>query len=240
MFSASLSLKKKKIQVIQGPRPPSVRWPNKVVCAWDEAEVHSTKGQVASGATQGHPRGGVGKCQEACLWGGGCYFCHDCQRFRRETSSEVTSLKDSLAKAKRNAQQPSLSIQLKGAMDLRNAELLGKTSHKPAGSRGLVGLQTIGVARCAGDGRDRDHQRGHTVACKGGCPIGGFPFNGFQHGCVKQVPPAHRFRCGWRGVRVGEASNPGPVQTRSSRRLAETIQNSSDSVRGTIAVAGRA
>ena len=27
-----------------------------------------------------------------------------------------------------------------------------------------------------------------TVACKGSCPIGGFPFNGFQHGCVKQVP----------------------------------------------------
>ena len=33
-----------------------------------------------------------------------------------ETSSEVTSLKDSLAKAKRNAQEPSLSIQLKGVM----------------------------------------------------------------------------------------------------------------------------
>ena len=34
-----------------------------------------------------------------------------------ETSSEVTSLKDSLAKAKRNAQEPSLSIQLKGAKE---------------------------------------------------------------------------------------------------------------------------
>ena len=68
------------------------------------------------------------------------------------------------------------------------------------------------------------HQRAHTVVCKGGCPIGGFPFNGFQHGCVIQVPPAHRFRCGWRSVRVGEASNPGPVQTRSSSKLAETIK----------------
>ena len=34
-----------------------------------------------------------------------------------ETSSEVTSLKDSLAKAKRNAQEPSASIQLKGAKE---------------------------------------------------------------------------------------------------------------------------
>ena len=77
----------------------------------------------------------------------------------------------------------------------------------------------------------------HPVACKGGSQNGGFPFNGFQHGHVNQVPSAHRFRYGWRGVRVGEASNPGPVQTRSSRRLAETNQNSSDSFRGAIAVA---
>ena len=34
-----------------------------------------------------------------------------------ETSSEVPSLKDSLAKAKRNAQEPSASIQLKGAKE---------------------------------------------------------------------------------------------------------------------------
>ena len=34
-----------------------------------------------------------------------------------ERSSEVTSLKDSLAKAKRNAQEPSVSIQLKGAKE---------------------------------------------------------------------------------------------------------------------------
>ena len=99
-------------QVIRGPRPPSVRWPNaKSFCAWDEAEVHSTKGQVASGATQGHPRGGVGKCQEACFWIGGCYFCHDCQWHRRDV------FRGDLAKAKRNAQEPSLSIQLKGAME---------------------------------------------------------------------------------------------------------------------------
>ena len=85
-----------------------------VVCAWDEAEVHFIKGQVASGATQGHPRGGVGKCQEACLWIGGCSAMI---ANGIDETSLVTSLKDSLAKAKRNAQEPSSSIQLKGAME---------------------------------------------------------------------------------------------------------------------------
>ena len=55
-----------------------------VVCAWDDAEVHSTKGQVASRAPQGHPQGGVGKCQEACSGIGGCHICHDCQWHRRD------------------------------------------------------------------------------------------------------------------------------------------------------------
>ena len=38
-----------------------------------------------------------------------------------ETSSEVTSLKDSLAKAKRNVQEPSLSIQKKGGDGVERA-----------------------------------------------------------------------------------------------------------------------
>ena len=46
-----------------------------VACVWDyQAELHSTTGQVASGALQGQPRGGVGECQEACLWIGGCHL----------------------------------------------------------------------------------------------------------------------------------------------------------------------
>ena len=45
------------------------------------------------------------------------------------------------------------------------------------------------------------------------------------HGLLKQVPPLRRTLWGWRGVRVGEASNPGPVQTRSARRLAEPLQD---------------
>ena len=51
------------------------------------------------------------------------------------------------------------------------------------------------------------------------------PFHGFQHGLLKQVPPLRRTVWGWRGVRVGEASNPGPVQTRSTHRLAEPLQD---------------
>ena len=36
------------------------------------------------------------------------------------------------------------------------------------------------------------------------------PFHGFQRGLLKQVPPLCRTVSGWRGIRVGEASNPGP------------------------------
>ena len=43
-------------------------------------------------------------------------------------------------------------------------------------------------------------------------------------------------RYGLRGVRVGEASNPGPVQTRSTRRLAEPSQDTTqDRVRADVA-----
>ena len=41
-----------------------------------------------------------------------------------------------------------------------------------------------------------------------------------QCGLMKQVPPLRRTLWGWRGLRVGEASNPGPVETRSARRSA--------------------
>ena len=49
-----------------------------------ETESHPTTGQVASGAHQGQPRGGVGECQEARFRIGGCHLCHDCQWHRRE------------------------------------------------------------------------------------------------------------------------------------------------------------
>ena len=37
---------------------------------------------------------------------------------------------------------------------------------------------------------------------------------------MKQALPLRRTLWGWRGVRVGEASNPGPVEARSARRSA--------------------
>ena len=68
------------------------------------------------------------------------------------------------------------------------------------------------------DGRDWHHQRVVPVAFQRSTEDGVLPFNGFQHGLLKQVPPLRRTLWGWRGVRVGEASNPGPVETRSARR----------------------
>ena len=96
----------------------------------------------------------------------------------------------------------------------------------------LDGLQAIVVARCSRDGRHWHHQRVVPVAFQGSAQDGVLPFYGFQHGLLKQVPPLRRTIWGWRGVRVGEASNPGPVQTRSARRLAEPLQDTTqDSVR---------
>ena len=109
-------------------------------------------------------------------------------------------------------------------------------SDKPAGSRMLDGLQAIGISRCSRDGR-------HWVVpvdLQGCAPDGVFPCHGFQHGLLKQVPPLHRALWGWRGVRVGEASNPGPVQTRSARRLAEPLQDTvQDSVRVDVSTSRR-
>ena len=70
------------------------------------------------------------------------------------------------------------------------------------------GLQTIGVARRTRDGRDWHHQGVVPVAFQRNTQDGVLPFNGFQHGLLKQAP------------RVGEDSNPGPVETRSARRSA--------------------
>ena len=84
---------------------------------------------------------------------------------------------------------------------------------KPAVSRMLDCLQAIGVERCSRDGRHWDHQGVVPVSFHGCPPDGVFPFHGFQHGLLKQVPPLRRALWGWRGVRVGEASNLGP-QTR--------------------------
>ena len=88
----------------------------------------------------------------------------------------------------------------------------GRHTDKPAGSRLLDGLQTIGVARCSRDGRHRNHQGIVPVDLQGSSQDGVLPFHGFQHGVLKQVPPLRRTVWGWRGVRVGEAANPGPVQ----------------------------
>ena len=49
------------------------------------------------------------------------------------------------------------------------------------------------------------------LSSKGALRMECFPFHGFQHGLLKQVPPIHRALWGWRGVRVGEASNLGLV-----------------------------
>ena len=95
---------------------------------------------------------------------------------------------------------------------------------KPAGSRLLDGLQAIGVARCSRDGRHWRHQRVVPVALQGSAQDGVLPFYGFQRGLLKQVLPLRRTVWGWRGVRVGETSNLGLVQTRSTRRLAEPLQ----------------
>ena len=78
---------------------------------------------------------------------------------------------------------------------------------------------------CWRDGRHRHHQGVVPGALQGSSQDGVLPFHGFQHGLLKQVPPLPRTVWGWRGVRVGEASNPGPVQTRSTRRLAEPLQD---------------
>ena len=104
----------------------------------------------------------------------------------------------------------------------------------------LDGPEAIGVARCSRDGRDWHHQGVVPVDLQGCAPDGVFPFHGFQHGLLKQVPPLHRTLWGWRGVRVGEASNPGPVQTRSGRRLFESLQDTvQENVRVDVSTARR-
>ena len=64
-----------------------------VAYVWDrEAELHPTTGQVASGALQGHPRGCVGECQEACLWIGAMIAKEPSFSIgRRSSSSELGS-----------------------------------------------------------------------------------------------------------------------------------------------------
>ena len=56
-----------------------------------------------------------------------------------------------------------------------------------------------------------------------------------QCGLMKQAPPLRRTFWCWRGVRVGEALNPGPVETRSARRSA--VASDWDDESGPLAVA---
>ena len=82
-------------------------------------------------------------------------------------------------------------------------------------------FKTIGVEGRAGDGRGGDCQRVGAIdgQHKGASQVGIFPVHGFKHGEMTDFVCVLRPRWGWRGVRVGEASNPRPVQTRQARRL---------------------
>ena len=73
-------------QVIRGPRPLSVRWPNAKSLVSGTMKPNSTppRGRWRQERSRGHPEEVWGECQEACLWIGGCHLCHDCQRHLRD------------------------------------------------------------------------------------------------------------------------------------------------------------
>ena len=117
MFSVVCLLHPLEIQVIRGPRPPSVRWPS---------ARSPVSGTVKPNSTQ--PRGRwrertrvnpeeVWESAKKRVLGLEAAISAMIANGIDERSSEVTSLKDSLAKAKRNGQEPSASIQLKGAKE---------------------------------------------------------------------------------------------------------------------------
>ena len=89
----------------------------------------------------------------------------------------------------------------------------------PARSRRLDVFKTIGVEGRAGDGRGGDCQGVGAIDGQRRSQDGIFPVHGFKHGEMTDFVCVLRPRWGWRGVRVGEASNPGPLQTRQARRL---------------------
>ena len=51
------------------------------------------------------------------------------------------------------------------------------------------------------------------------------PFHGEQHGLLMPEPKPIRHQCGLLGVRVGEASNPGPPRTQGNRRHRSRSRN---------------
>ena len=93
--------------------------------------------------------------------------------------------------------------------------------------------------RCAMDGRSPSRHSGRDrcrQCTRGGKVVPGHgicshrlvnsnndTFDGVQHSPVIDLWRVVRHQCGFQGCRVGEASNPGPVQTRQARRLERLI-----------------
>ena len=93
--------------------------------------------------------------------------------------------------------------------------------------------------RCAVDGRSpsRHSGRDHGRQCtRGGKVVPGHgmrshrlvnsnsdAFDGVQQSPVIDLWRVIHLQCGFQGCRVGEASNPGPAQTRQARRLERSI-----------------
>ena len=85
----------------------------------------------------------------------------------------------------------------------------------------VVVLQAVGAEGCVGDGRDGDLQgSGAFDRLWFGEVRQHANFHGDPHGHMKAVQVIDH-QCGLLGCRVGEASHPGPVQTRSARRFGE-------------------
>ena len=90
------------------------------------------------------------------------------------------------------------------------------------------------VARCFGNRTERVGGGGVTVDCQrcfGNASALSASIHSEQHGSREgpSSPPVRPVlgRYGMRGVRVGEASNPGPVTTRSASRILATQVDSS-------------
>ena len=103
--------------VIRGPRPPSVLWPNarqpdgvRPSAASPSVRPQFASRTMAPGTFKGEPRGPAGEREETS------------QRSRSShRSTEVTTLRGSLAKAKRNAQEAPVVVQVNGARVCRSS-----------------------------------------------------------------------------------------------------------------------
>ena len=100
------------------------------------------------------------------------------------------------------------------------------------GDGGMVGGTPGRFADGSGDRTAPRGCKGLSIddnSCRGGAPVDSKPEN--SSFCAGEHSEVILYQCGLLGIRVGEASHPGPVKTRSARRLERSrrrVASSSD------------